>query len=151
VCLIVTLIVIPCFIITNNHIMFGPSRSSHALDDAEQLWDGHTLTHRGVNLSLFRLDCSSISDVSDLGTKWFQNKLAQPYTHISSPCSGRQGLRRCHDVHAHSTLGVQFRVCQWRFPSGPCEDMHPQYVSDRRKRYLSFSSHARHPPLLMVL
>ena len=80
------------------------------------------------NNTLFKLDCSSIAEVSDLGVKWFQNKMAKDYTDTSSHCSGRQGLRRCHDVYADTGDGMQLRACQWRFPYGPCEDMRPEYA-----------------------
>jgi hypothetical protein len=82
----------------------------------------------GNNDTYFTLDCSSIAEVSDLGVKWFQNKMAKDYTDPSSHCSGVQGLRRCHDVYADTGDGMQLRACQWRFPYGPCEDMRPEYA-----------------------
>ena len=85
----------------------------------------------GNSDTYFTLNCSSISEVSDLGIKWFQNKMAKDYTDPSSHCSGRQGLRRCHDVYADAGNGMQLRVCQWRFPVGPCEDMRPEYAPTR--------------------
>jgi hypothetical protein len=82
----------------------------------------------GNNDTYFTLECSSIAEVSDLGVKWFQNKMAKDYTDPSSHCSGVQGLRRCHDVYADTGDGMQLRACQWRFPYGPCEDMRPEYA-----------------------
>jgi hypothetical protein len=77
--------------------------------------------------TIFQLDCPSISEVSDIGVVWFQNKMARDYTDPASPCSRRQGLRRCHDVHSLTGDGMHFRACQWRFPNGPCEELRPEY------------------------
>jgi hypothetical protein len=72
-------------------------------------------------------DCSSVSEVADLKSRWFQTRMASDCTDKMSPCSGRQGLRRCHDVHSPAANGMDIRACQWRFPNGPCEDIRPEY------------------------
>lgn len=75
----------------------------------------------------FQLDCSSISEVADLKSRWFQTRMASDYTDKMSPCSRRHGLRRCHDVHSPAANAMDIRACQWRFPNGPCEDIRPEY------------------------
>jgi hypothetical protein len=90
----------------------------------------HSLNRRGAlgHSTTFALECQSISEVSDIGVAWFQSKMARDYTPPASPCSGRQGLRRCHDVYSSvADGGGYFRACQWRFPNGPCEDLRSEY------------------------
>jgi len=106
-------------------INFGLQQSTALQSQSREREDP---TEKIGNNTLFKLDCSSIAEVSDLGVKWFQNKMAKDYTDPSSDCSGRQGLRRCHDVYADTGDGMQLRACQWRFPYGPCEDMRPEYA-----------------------
>ncbi len=77
--------------------------------------------------TVFRLDCPSISDVSEVGEPWVESELAQGQNGSVSPCSGRQGVRRCHDVYSRARDGTYFRACQWRFPNGPCQEMRPEY------------------------
>jgi hypothetical protein len=77
--------------------------------------------------TVFRLDCPSIADVSEIGEPWSQSEVAQGHNGSVSPCSGRQGVRRCHDAYSRTSDGTHFRACQWRFPNGPCEEMRPEY------------------------
>jgi hypothetical protein len=54
---------------------------------------------------------------------WPQNAMSEEVTPPHSACSNQRGMRRCHDVYGNHEDGVAVRVCQWRLPDGPCEDL----------------------------
>jgi uncharacterized protein CbrC (UPF0167 family) len=69
------------------------------------------------------LTCDGFSPQrSEFFRGWPQTIMSKIATPSDSVCFMKRSFRRCHDVHAR-TDGISIRLCQWRLPDGPCEEI----------------------------